>query len=551
MEFELDDYRTGKIKQKRRNLSCISEPGNYCNNNYDYNYNKKKSDNSVIYNEKIKTEHNINNKNTDKPIYVNSNNNYLVTKLKKENENLRLKLSKYENNNTIYKPTENSIRQKKNENALRITKKILNNKPMITKSSNNFSICANNTYTTNFYNPKEKKYATNNNLSGYSDLNKNIYNYNIMATNSFISQNKNNNKNAAMKSFSVLRNVSKNKSKSKNKKIIYDKKKSTYKRIENKLSSNSIIHIDNNNKMKDKNEEDIINNINIKHLYNSRINTLNNDMHNNNIRNNIFSWKKKKEKAKNNNNFNMLNGISCNTDRKQTDENFSNSNSKERNYNIFNPNNDFNLTWSKFPKKSIETSFEHYYKGKKINNEYIILSSKNVKTNNKININNNRNLANISKNENVDLNEKKEENNNKNKRKEVTPQKITINRRRITAKVKTNKANNENNNISMKNIIQINRKNYNYENNMNTIENNKNYNINNNFHEGDIYVHKKRNSEFGIESKNHENNDYIELKKNSNINNKYNITINNISNCNYYRLIEAMNKSELKMKINK
>ena len=116
-----------------------------------------------------------------------------------------------------------------------------------------------------------------------------------MATNSFISQNKNNNKNGAMKSFSVLRNISKNKSKSKNKKIIYDKKKSTYKRIENKLSSNSIIHIDNNNKMRDKNEEDIINNINIKHLYNSRINTLNNDKHNNNIRNNIFSWKKKKE----------------------------------------------------------------------------------------------------------------------------------------------------------------------------------------------------------------------------------------------------------------
>ena len=42
MEFELDDYRTGKIKQKRRNLSCVSEPGNYCNNNYNYNNIKKK-----------------------------------------------------------------------------------------------------------------------------------------------------------------------------------------------------------------------------------------------------------------------------------------------------------------------------------------------------------------------------------------------------------------------------------------------------------------------------------------------------------------------------
>ena len=85
MEFELDDYRTGKIKQKRRNLSCISEPGDYCNNNYNYNYNKKKSETSCAYNEKIKTENNVNNKNKDKPIYVNFNNNYLVTKLKKEN----------------------------------------------------------------------------------------------------------------------------------------------------------------------------------------------------------------------------------------------------------------------------------------------------------------------------------------------------------------------------------------------------------------------------------------------------------------------------------
>ncbi len=41
MEFELDDYRTGKIKQKRRNLSCVSEPGNCCNNNYNYNNIKK------------------------------------------------------------------------------------------------------------------------------------------------------------------------------------------------------------------------------------------------------------------------------------------------------------------------------------------------------------------------------------------------------------------------------------------------------------------------------------------------------------------------------
>ena len=142
MEFELDDYRTGKIIQKRRNLSCISEPGNYCKNNYDYNneYNRKIYDNNINNNnEKTKTENNINNKTVDRPIYVNSNNNYLVTKLKKENENLRLKLSKYENNNNNnsnkFKPMDNKIRQKKNEKAERITKKLLSNKPLITKST--------------------------------------------------------------------------------------------------------------------------------------------------------------------------------------------------------------------------------------------------------------------------------------------------------------------------------------------------------------------------------------------------------------------------------
>ena len=64
MEFELDDYRTGKIKQKRRNLNCVSEQGNYYNNNYNFNYKsmKKKENEKEMENiniEKIKTEKNI------------------------------------------------------------------------------------------------------------------------------------------------------------------------------------------------------------------------------------------------------------------------------------------------------------------------------------------------------------------------------------------------------------------------------------------------------------------------------------------------------------
>ena len=222
LEFELDDYRTGKIKQKRRNLTCVSEPGNYCNNNYNYNSMKKNSNDNITF-EKIKTENNINNKTIDKPISVNSNNNYLITKLKKENDNLRLKLSKYEINNSNsnrLRPIENKARQKKIENAVRITKKILNNnKQLITKSSNNFSNFANNTYTNNFYNSKDNKYKTNNNNSSlYSNINKNIFSTNTMTTNSFVGHNKKNIKNGLVKSLSVFRSTSKIKSKNKTKK---------------------------------------------------------------------------------------------------------------------------------------------------------------------------------------------------------------------------------------------------------------------------------------------------------------------------------------------
>ena len=44
MEFELDDYRSGRINKKVRNLNCINNTGynNTNSNNYQYNYNKKK-----------------------------------------------------------------------------------------------------------------------------------------------------------------------------------------------------------------------------------------------------------------------------------------------------------------------------------------------------------------------------------------------------------------------------------------------------------------------------------------------------------------------------
>ena len=102
LEFELDDYRTGKINQRRRNLSCVSES----ENNYKEDYTNKK---------KNKNENNIINNSNEKPIYVNSNNNYLITKLRKENENLRIKLSKYEKSNR-FKPTETKLKEKKIEN---------------------------------------------------------------------------------------------------------------------------------------------------------------------------------------------------------------------------------------------------------------------------------------------------------------------------------------------------------------------------------------------------------------------------------------------------
>ena len=85
---------------------------------------------------------------------MNSNNNYLINKLKKENENLKIKLSKLENEsnnsnninyNEKYKQIENKILHKKLNDGIRITKNIINNQNYISK--NNYYSFANNTYT--------------------------------------------------------------------------------------------------------------------------------------------------------------------------------------------------------------------------------------------------------------------------------------------------------------------------------------------------------------------------------------------------------------------
>ena len=531
MEFELDDYRTGKIKQKRRNLSCVKEPQNYCkNNNYKKNE-KSKNENCITNNCNSNSNSNVNF--GEKPIYVNSNYNYLIAKLKKENENLRLKLVKYENHNR-FKPIENKIKQKKMENtAVRLTKKMLNNKQLITKSSHNLSNFANYTYTNKFYNPKVNKYKTNNNSSLYNNYNKNYFNTNAMTTSSFFIRDKKNLRNNMAKSLSVFRSTSKNKPKNA-KRIIYDKIRTNYKKIQNSLSNTNITNII-EIRLKGKNEEKCFKNLNTNH---SHIHTLSSNIYNN-LQKNIFSWKKKFEKDKDKMiNINHNNSNLCNTDRKKTEVNVSNSNSKERNsHNIFLTNNEFNLTWSKFPKKSIETSFDRYYMmgGEKSKHE-IILNSKNRK-NNYVNLNSSNNKISTKKNS---KNKQSDKGIINEIRKDITPHKITINRRMIDNK---NKNSNGNSNMSMKNIINIRQKKNNNNNNIiikdsiiNTSEINKKNSCSNILHQGDIYVHKKKISGLGIDNKN-----------NNNVSSKYNVTINNINNCNYINLIQAPNKPELKI----
>ena len=543
LEFELDDYRTGRIKKKVKNLLSVTEPGYYSS----YNYQKQKNQFKEFNN--YNTNNNKNNSNIEKPISVNSNNYYIISKLKKENENLKLKLSKLENesnnnnliiNNEKYKQIENKILQKKLNDGIRITKNIINNKNYISK--NNYYSFANNTYTNNFYNIKENKYKpNNNNNSTINDINLNLKNYNKIilnhnptSANSFIAHPKknNNNKNDLIKSFQILRNDSNYKIKSNSKKIIYDKNKINkiknsnnnntkniqFKKIQNTLGggNNNFIEI----KIKEENSN--FNNINNK-INNQRIYTINTFTNNEINTKNLFTKKKKLEKKKTSKlNLDMTNTNLYNTDRKNQNLNNNNniidSNSnldfinKERNtLNI--PGCEFNLTWSKFPLKIINTN-------QKNSIQSLIRNSTNV--NNDINKSLSKKLLSQFKKKNKNV-----LNFNPNKfpnklRKDTTPQKITINRRKTT------------NNSSMKNIINninytkpkmkdefnLNNKEYIENNILNTCEDNTIMTkTQKNFRpvQGDIYVRKKQSAAFGVDIKSKK----LENKKNDINNNNY------------------------------
>ena len=536
MEFELDDYRTGRIKKKVRNLNCVNTTA-YNTNASNNKYKKKKIENKT---ENIVNKSNKNN--IEKPIYVNSkNNNYLITKLKKENESLRLRVSEYESNIIKYKINEKKIRQKKIENEVRITRKSTNVKPqqLLTKSSNNITNFANNTFTTNFYHPKNNNKFNTNNNSLFNNSNKindsqHISNAKMLSMNSYIVHNKKIIKNRSKKALSVFRSSSKNKLKNNQNKSIYDKVKTNYKKIINNPNSNVFDNNISDSKLKDKRQE-----FNNNYSTNTRVHTLNNNLNNSNYisSKNVFTYKKKV-------NHNTDNNV-CNTERKKTEAN-NNSSTHNENINIihnnnlnrntvFIPNSDFNLTWSKFPKKGMEASFENYMT-EKIPPQSMMMSSKNIKK-----IENNKYITKgSSKNK---YSAEKFNNSNIKEKKDVTPQKITINRRVVTNKLKNNKNFFVSNNVSMKNIINIHQKNKkngfednkNIHQSINACESNKIMNINNHFiNEGQIYTHKKKNSMYSIDPKN---------------NHKYNVTINNINNCNYYNLIQGANNNNNKQEI--
>lgn len=587
MEFELDDYRTGKINKKVRNLSCINSSG--------YNFNRRNNEN--LENEKTKTVNNINKNNNnsnnakciynnmEKSIYVNSkNNNYLISKLKKENENLRLIISEYENNLAKLKMKEKKIKQKKVENTNRLARKIINNRqPSINKSSNNILSNMsninnfNNTYTTNFYHVKARnKFSTNasnsskinesNINSNHSNINQSNINSKILPVHSYIINNSKIVKSRTKKSLSVFHSTSKTKSK----KEKNEKNKTNFKKINNINNNIAIIGEDNDNniieiKIKEKNNNN-----------NSRIHTVNNS---NNIANNIninskgqssknvFSWKKKVVSQKRNVEISMQYNTNntCTTERRKTETNNSQSNSNiispatnntnRNNGGIFIPKKEFNLTWSRFPRKEVETSFDNYTNKRNFPN--VIMSSKDFKKNEKLSTKFISKAA--SKNRNRNSVERFDNSHTKEKI-DSTPQKITINRKIISNKMKTSKNYIENNNASMKNITNMNQKikksgfydnKASDQNVMNISASNKMLSFQlSNLHKNEIYCHKKRNSLLGIGLKNISNdntNDSI-LKKNSYMNSKYNVTINNINNCNYYNLIQGTNKPGIKIK---
>ena len=529
MEFELDDYRMGRINKKVRNLNCINSTG-YNN----ANSNKKNNSNT-----------NRNNKenNGDKVIYVNSkNNNYLISKLKKENESLRLIVSEYENSHIKAKINEKKIRQRKigTGNAVRITRKGSNVKPhhLNTNSINNITNIANNTFTTNFYRPKNNnnsKIAMNNNSLLINNKLNDIHTQmqtqtqtqnssnsqaKIMAMNSYVILNKQLVKNRSKKTLSLARSTSKTKKSG----------KGNYKKISG-ISNN-------NNKTKDKKVEFTVNlnNNSRLHTYNNNINS--SSAYNNNFcSKNVLTYKKKINK-------NLL----SNTERKQSEENLINNSShmeypnnlqKEKNITInrntvFIPKRDFNFTWSRFPRPdNNEGSFDNNSKNPP---QSVMIDSKYITKMD------NRNTVNQSSKYMESVASKYKysvdtfDNTNLNEKKDMSPNKIKINRRIITNNLKNTKNFLYNKNASMKNIIDIRHKNK-----MNEFSNNKVVYRNN---EGEIYTRKNKNSLSRMDINDNSKNVFGEKKNNNE--QKYNVTINNINNCNYYSYIQE-NKPEIKI----
>ena len=565
MEFELEDYKSGRKIKKVRNLNYINSTGY---NNNQNNYNKKNV--QAIYNKagnKAK-------KDLEKSLNANSkNNNDVIAKLKKENESLKLMISEYESNIIKYKISQKISRYRRMDNDTRIARKTTGSKPQsITKNLNNLSNFGNNTYTTNFYYVKKNnnnKYNTINNsllLNNKTNEITNALTSKIPSMNSYIIHNKKIVKRRSKKSLSVFRSVSKNKSKSKTKKLnknIYDKVKTNYKKITNNVNKNSNENVtDIKIKEKEKKSELGNNNMNMSH---SRLYTLNNNNNNNNnnYSKNTFTYKKKVNQ--NNEKVVQANNI-CNTERKKTEENLTNLNSNtenlksipninkmDRNACSFMNKNEFNLTWSKFPKKEEEPSFDNYLTEANQAPPCSIMSAKNITK-----IENRKGRKYITKVKNsID----KFDNYRIKHKKEINPQKITINRKIIANKMKNNKNLIVSNNVSMKNIINLPQKNKKNglednknlsQNIINTSASNKMMSIHNNLlHDGDMYNHKGKDSLLASNYKNNtESTNDLLFKKNTlnAMNNKYNVTINNINNCNYFNLIQgANNKPEIKI----
>ena len=123
LEFELDDFQTGK-KEKNREKENKEI------------YSKKKSKNKKIM--------------SNKPIYVNANKNYLINKSRKEE---KIEFSKINYSNKIINGNKKKNREHIN-NGFHLPKKKNIKKKYITQSTYNLSNIANNTYTNNFYDNK-------------------------------------------------------------------------------------------------------------------------------------------------------------------------------------------------------------------------------------------------------------------------------------------------------------------------------------------------------------------------------------------------------------